>query len=104
MIPLSYILMAFNASELLDNPILYLASVFIALLGDGFFLIPVSVIAGALWIQKHDPVMISMFMITSGALLGGGSLFAGFESMAVFYTVFAGLGIGSLIISLYYGR
>ena len=101
---LSLLFGAFNSTELLDDPITYLLTVFIDLLGDGFFLIPVSVIAGASFIQKKDPVLTSMFMITSGALLGGGSLFTGYADMALLYTVFAGIGIGSLILSLYFGR
>jgi len=102
--PLLYIMGVFNASRLVNDPINYLLKPFIDLTGDGFMLIPVSIIAGALWIQKKDPVIISMYMITSGALLGGGSLFAGYAEMSLVYVIFAGIGIGSLILSLYFGR
>ena len=96
--------MAFNASELLSDPIAYSLTVFIDLLGTGFYLIPVSVIAGALFLQKRDPAIVSLYMITSGALLGTGSIFAGYGQMAMFYIFFAAVGIGSLFMSLYYKR
>jgi len=95
---------AFNATELFNDPINYLLTVFTNLMGQGFLLIPVSVITGALWLQKKDPTMTSMFMIVSGALLSGGSLWTGYSEMAILYTVFAGIGIGALILSLYFGR
>lgn len=96
--------MVFNSSELLSHPITYLVTVFTDLLGDGFFIIPVSVIAGALFVQKkYDPVPASMFMVISGALLGGGTLFAGYGDMGILYIVFAGIGLASLIISLFMG-
>lgn len=100
----SFFIGLFNASKLISDPILTLLDVFIVTMGEGFVLIPVTVIAGALYVQKKDPVMVSMYMIVSGALLGGGSLFAGYGDMSMLYTVFAGLGLGTLILSLYFGR
>lgn len=94
-----------NTSNLLTDPITTILSVFTDLLGSGFYLIPVSVIAGALLIQKnYDPVPMSLFMITSGILLSSGSVFAGYGEMAQAYVIFAGLGIASLFISFYLGR
>jgi hypothetical protein len=99
------IVMAFNSSRLLSEPITYLLSVFIDLLGTGFYLIPVSVIAGALFLQKNmDPVVPSMFMITTGALLGGGSIYAGMGDAAVMYIIFCGIGIATLPVSIYFGK
>lgn len=98
------IIAAFNSTELLDSPITYLLTVFTDLLGDGFMLIPVSVIAGALFIQKnYDPVPMSLFMLTSGALLGGGSLFAGWGEMSILYIIFSGVGLATLFLSIFFG-
>ena len=97
--------MAFNATRLLEQPITYLLTVFTDLMGDGFMIIPVSVIAGALFIQKnYDPVAPSLFMLTSCALLGSGSLFAGYGEMAIVYILFSGIGLASLFISIYFKR
>lgn len=102
---IEFMVAAFNSTELLDNPITYLLTVFTDLLGDGFFLIPVSVIAGALFIQKnYDPVPAALFMLTSGALLGGGTLFAGYGEMAILYIIFAGVGLATLFLSIFFNK
>ena len=99
------IIAAFNATRLLETPITYFLSVFTDLIGDGFMLIPVSVIAGALFIQKnYDPVPTALFMLTSGALLGGGTLFTGWGEAAILYIIFAGAGLATLFLSIFFKR
>lgn len=96
--------MPFNVSELLSNPIETIFSVFTDLIGFGFYIVVLGVIAGALYIQKRDFAMVGMFMLTSGGLLAGGSLFVGYTEMAFVYTIIAGLGIASLFIEWYFSR
>ena len=98
--------MAFNPSDLFENPVNTSISPFTGffdtLVNEGmiFFLIPLSFMAIALYYKSEEPAVASLFMITSGALLATGNIFLGAPHMAVVYALFAGIGLGGLIISV----
>jgi len=92
-----------NGTIFMDQPWNTTWSPFTDLIGAGFFLIPVSFIGLALFMKTRDPVMISAYMIISGALLTTGGLFAGYMSAVPIYIIFTALGVGGLIWSLFFG-
>lgn len=93
--------MAVNVTEFMTNPWGNTFAVFTDLLGTPFYLIPITVVAAALWMKTKDPAMVSLYMITTGGLLLSGSLFVGVMDMVMFYGVFTAVGIGSLFIELF---
>jgi hypothetical protein len=94
--------MAVNGSELIDQPFNTIFGPFTDLLGSGFFLIPLTFICIALYIKTREPAVVSMFMLASGSLLAGGSIFTGFGSMGLAYMLFAAAGLIGLFLSLYF--
>ena len=93
--------MAVNVTEFMTDPWGNSFAVFTDLLGTPFYLIPLTVVAGALWMKTKDPAMVSLYMITTGGLLLSGSLFVGVMDMVMFYGIFTAIGIGGLFIELF---
>ena len=102
--------MVFNPSDLFEKPVNTTMSPFTGffdtIVNEGmiFYLIPLSIIAIALYFKTKEPAVVGLFMITSGALLSTGNIFAGAIPMAIVYAVFAGIGLGALVISVILGR
>ena len=102
--------MAFNASDLLNDPVNTTMSPFtgffdsIVNAGMIFYLIPLSFIAIALYYKTQEIAVTCLFMLSSGALLATGNIFLGAIDMALIYTVFAGIGLGGLVISVILGK
>lgn len=103
--------MPFNGSDIVTDPVNTTFSPFTELfesLGTGmgatFWLFPLSVIAVALYVKTRSVETVSLYMITSGALLGSGGIFWGATDMGLVFLVFASLGIASLFISLFWSR
>lgn len=94
--------MAVNGSELIDDPWTTIMSTFTDLLGPGFYLIPVSIIAVALYVKTRSPVAVSAYLIGSGILLSGGGLFIGYPEMINVFGIVTVIGIMGLVVSLYF--
>ena len=94
--------MAVNGTELINDPFNTIFSPFTDLLGTGFFLIPLTFICIALYIKTREPAVVSVFMLASGSLLSGGSIFSGYGSMGFAYMMFAAFGLIGLILSIYF--
>jgi len=93
-----------NGSELIDNPFTTIFSSFTDLLGTGFYLIPLSFICVALYVKTRNAVTVSAFMIGSGLLLSGGTMFSAYPEMALVYLLFTGLGFVGLIVGIFFMR
>ena len=88
-----------NGTDLLNNPFTTIFSPFINLLGSGFFLIPISFITMALYVKTRNLVTVSAFMIASGSLLTGVSMFSTYPEMGSYvYPIFTGIGVASLVL------
>jgi len=68
--------------------------------GDAWFLVPLIGFTLALWFKTEEPILVSMFMIGSGAILSLGSIFIGISSFGGLFTIFTAIGITILVISL----
>ena len=96
-------LFVINGSDLVNQSWNTTFSPYIHLFGQGWFIIPLSFISAALFMKTRDAVVLSMFMIMSGGLLGVGTLFAGFPEASLIYGLFASMGIAVLFYNLFYG-
>jgi len=89
-----------NGSDLIDSPWTTTFSVFTDLLGNGFYLVPISVLALALYIRTRNPVVSSVFMMGSGLLLSSGSMFMDYPEMVKVYVAFTAVGLVGSILSV----
>lgn len=103
--------MPFNGSDLINEPwnttFSPYTDLFDNLVGGAgalFYLFPLSFIAIALYVKTRDPVVVSMFMLASGALCSGGSIWIGAIEMSLVFTIFAALGLAGLFISLFFKK
>jgi len=96
--------MAVNGSELINAPWDTIMSPFTALLGNGFYLIPVTFIAIALYVKTRDAVLASMWVLAAGILMATASIFTGYMEMSILYTVIAAAGITGIVMSILYMR
>lgn len=102
--------MVLNGSEFLNNTWNVTWSpwtdLFARFFGNGqvFWLFPLIVLTFGIYVKTESPVMVSMFMIGSGSLLGFGTLSAGIEGMPIIFGVFAALGFVPLFSHIIFGR
>jgi hypothetical protein len=103
--------MALNGSELIDQPWNTTLGPFNNLFNhitgvpETLWLFIVIVLTFGVFIaSEKNPLYTSMFMICSGSILAGGGLFTGVPIMAAIFTVFTGLGIASMFVSIYLQR
>ena len=96
--------MALNGTELINAPWETILSPFTNLLGSGFYLFPVSFIALALYVKTHDSMLSSAWLLISGVLLAGGSIFTGFTEMSIIYTIIVAIGVTGIVINVFFMR
>ena len=99
---LSFVLGALNGTDWINHPWNTTFKVFTDLLGMGFYLVPLSFIAVALYVKTRNPVVVSAFIWASGILLASGGIFAGYPEMALVYGVFTALGVVGVILSVFF--
>lgn len=92
--------MSFNGSEAIDNPWETFSSVYTDILGMGFYLIPIGVIAVALYIATRTIAASSIWLMAS-TLLVGTVIFADYPEMSFIYYLFTVLGLVGVIFSIY---
>ena len=96
--------MALNGTDLITNPWDTVLSPFINLLGTGFYLIPITFIALALYIKTHDTMLASAWLLASGVLLVSGGIFTGYLEMSVIYTIVVAFGVTGIVINIFFMR
>jgi len=92
--------MAFNGSELLDQPWETLFSVFTDILGYAFYLIPISFIAIALYIKTKTVAVSGIWMLATTLMIGS-IIFTQFPVMGLIYYIIAGVSFTGIIASIY---
>ena len=92
--------MALNGSELLDKPIETIMSPYTDLLGGAFWLVPVSVIAAALFVKTRSITMVGAWLLGCGMLLSTAGIFAGFPGVLDFYLAVVVMGVISIIVGI----
>ena len=102
--------MAVNGSNFIDNPwnttFSPYTDLFANVVGNGqvFWLFPLIILTFGIFVKTRNPVVTSLFMITSGGILGTGSLFYGAGQLSALFYIFAGIGIAALFIGLAFQR
>lgn len=102
--------MALNGSELVNNPWNTTWSpwtnLFHDMVGSGalFWLVPLTVLTLGIYVKTQNPVMTTAFMVGSGALLAGGSIFTGSPEMSIAFTIFTAIGLTGLFASVLFQR
>lgn len=96
--------MAFNSSHIITQPFDTIFSAFVDLLGNGFFLIPITFLAVGLYMKYHNLVVVFAFLTGACSLLSSGAIFIDYPEMAYIYAVFSGLAIAGLILSVLFIR
>jgi len=97
-----YLLGAINGTDFIDNPWNTTFKVFTDLLGAGFYLVPLSFIAVALYVKTRNPTTVSAFIWASGILMASGSIFMDYPEMAIAYSIFTAFGIVGVILSVFF--
>jgi len=96
--------MALNGTELIDAPWDTILSPFTNLLGSGFYLVPITFIAIALYVKTHDTMLSSAWLLASGVFLASGSIFTGYLEMSVIYTIVVAMGVTGIVINVFFMR
>jgi len=94
--------MPLNGSDIINNPWNTTFGAYTDLLGNAFWLFPVSFIAIALYIKTRNPVMVSAYMIASGVLLASGQIFMGNPEMVLVYILFSVFGLVGLLLNIFF--
>jgi len=103
---LDIIIGAINGSQFIDNPLEKAMSTFTDFFedlfgyGEVFYLVPLIALTVAIWYKTDEPIVASMFMIGSGAILSTSTLFIGFTTLGTIFTIFASIGFVGLVIGL----
>ena len=92
--------MPINGTDFIKSPWDTMLSPFTDLLGTGFYLIPVTFIAIALFMKTRDVMVASVWLLASGIMLSGGSIFTGYLEMSLVYTIVVAAGITGIVISI----
>lgn len=93
--------MALNGSELINNPFRTIFSPFTDLFGSGFWIIPLSFIAVALYVKTRNITLVGMYMLVVGILWSSGNIFIEFSSMGIVYILFALIGFISIMLGIF---
>lgn len=99
-----------NGSELINNPWNVTWSPWTDLFsnmmgsGAGFWLVVLSALTFGIYVKTQNPVMTTAFMVGSGALLSGGSIFAGSPEMSIAFIIFTAIGLTGMFASVLFQR
>ena len=96
--------MPINGTELINNPFDTIFSPFTDVLGQGFWLAPLTFIAIALYIKTRDVVVVSAWMLGSGTLFSSALIFADFPEMAFVYLIFTTIGLIGMIVGIFFPK
>ena len=88
----------YDWSQLPKNPFMALLKPFLDLLGNGFYLLPISVMGGALWLQKRDITIVMLYFTSAFIFLSGADIWAGYMPILPLYIFLAAAGLTSLIV------
>ena len=94
--------MAVNGTDFISSPWNTIVDAFTDLLGNGFYVVPLSFIAVALYVKTRNATLVSCFILASGLLLASGNMFLDHPEMEVVYILFTVCGIVGTVLSLYF--
>lgn len=89
-----------NGSELINDPFNTVFSPFTDILGSAFWLVPISIIAAALFMKTKSIVVVGAWLLGIGSFMATGNIFSGFPMMLAFYVFIIVIGIAFIIAGL----
>jgi len=92
--------MPINVTDFLANPFNTTFSPYTNLMGNLFFLIPFSVIGTALFVKTRSPMMVGMYLIAGGGLLGSVNIYYGAMQMVFVNILIIAFGFVWLFLGL----
>jgi len=90
-----------NGSELINDPLDTIISPFTDILGGIFWLIPIGIIAVALFVKTRSVTVSSIWLMASTALIGTG-VFVDYPEVGFIYYIFTVLGLVGAIVSIFF--
>jgi len=95
--------MGVNGSELIDNPLDTVFSVFTDIMGGVFWLLPIGIVALALYIKTREVSVVSIWIMGSCLLVGAG-VFTTYPEVGFVYFIFTVIGLVGTIVSIFFMR
>jgi len=92
--------MALNGSEMLSNPFDTFMSVYTDIIGQAFYLIPISIIGVALYIKTRNAAVSGIWFMMC-CLMVGTAIFSEYPEMAFVYYVFTVISLVGTVVSIY---
>jgi len=92
-----------NGSEFIDNPFDTVMNTFTGLIGGVFWLIPIGVIAVALYIKTREVTASAVWIMASCSLVGT-VVFNEHPEVGFLYYIFVVIGLMTSIISIFFMR
>jgi len=93
--------MGLNGTELTEKPLDTIMTTFTDILGSAFWLIPIGIIAIALYIKTKNFTASSVWLMASTAILGSSNLFADHPEMSFLYYALTIMGFVGTVVSIY---
>lgn len=80
--------------------------VFETIFGNGnvFYLLPIIVLAFALYMKTNNPVMAAMFIMAASGILAMSTMLAGLPELAMMFTIFTAIGITIVVASIIFQK
>jgi len=92
-----------NGSEFLNSPFDTVMDTFTGLLGGVFWLIPIGVIAVALYVKTREVTASAIWIMASCSLVGT-AVFSDYPEVGFLYYVFVVIGLMTSIVSIFFMR
>ena len=96
--------MPFNTSPIINDTFNTTFSPYTNLLGNLFWLIPLSVIATALYVKTQNIIAVFAFLAASSSMLVAGNIYIGSPEIAFIYIVVSALALVGLVLSILFIR
>ena len=96
--------MPLDPTNIMNQPWVEMLKPFTDLLGNAFYLLIISVVGGALYLQKKDVELLALYFITMCSLASGANIFFGYLDIVPLYVFIVGVGLAYLIINPLFGK
>lgn len=92
-----------NGSDFIDAPFDTVMGTFTDLIGSAFWLIPIGVIAVALYVKTREVTASAIWIMASCSLVGT-AIFVDYPEMGFLYYIFVVIGLMTSIVSIFFMR
>jgi len=90
-----------NGSELINDPFDTVMGTFTDIMGGGFYLIPIAVIAVALYVYSRNITVSAVWLMASSVLVGT-AMFSDYPAISFVYYLFTLFGFMIAVVSIFF--